>query len=227
MKEGEYMEVSIFQVLGPVMVGPSSSHTAGAVRLAQIAALIAQKPFHHVTFYLHGSFAKTYQGHGTDMALVAGILGMGVDDERIPEAFELAEEAGIDWDFTEISLENVHENSVKIQFDFDDGSSMDIVGSSVGGGDIVICEIDGYRTSFTARSPMIIIRQKDKKGVISNISGILAENGINIAVMSLSRKGKGETALCLIEIDSAVASAVLEEIRKQENVISVCGFQPM
>lgn len=127
------MNVSIFSVTGPVMIGPSSSHTAGAARLGRAARLITGRPFKHASFGLHGSFAKTYFGHGTDKALVAGVLGMHQDDSRLAHSFQLAEQIGLTWDFYETELENSHENAVKITLELEDGGTSEIIGSSLGG----------------------------------------------------------------------------------------------
>jgi len=215
------MDISIFKVLGPVMIGPSSSHTAGAAKLARTAGTIAHVPFSHVSFGLHGSFAKTYQGHGTDKALVAGVLGLSEMDERLTESFELAAKAGLAYDFYETDLGDVHENSVKFTFHLENGSFMEVVGSSVGGGEIAIRKIDDFAINLSAKLPTVIIKQYDTKGVLSDITRVLAEHGINIATMSLSRTTKGEKALCIIESDSPVSDAVGDQLRQLENVINV------
>jgi len=215
------MDVSIFHVLGPVMIGPSSSHTAGAAKLARTARAIAHKPFNHVSFGLHGSFAKTYKGHGTDKALVAGALNISEKDERLTDSFELAKKAGITYDFYETDLGDVHENSVKFAFDFVDGSTMEVVGSSVGGGEILIRKINDFAINLSAKLPSVIIKQYDTKGVLSDITQVFADHGINIATMSVSRTTKGEKALCIIESDSPVSDAVGEQLRQVKNVIDV------
>lgn len=215
------MDISIFDVTGPIMIGPSSSHTAGAAKLARAARQIVGKPFTHVSFGLHGSFAKTYKGHGTDRALVAGILGLKEDDEGLAKSFELAKKQGITFDFHEVELEGVHENSVKITFTLEDEKIFTVTGSSIGGAQIVIREINGFITEFTASSPTLLIHQYDQKGVISDISTVLANNDINIGVMKLSRQGKGALASCIIEIDDVVPEEVVESLRKIEYVLSV------
>lgn len=215
------MNISIFEVSGPVMIGPSSSHTAGAARLAWVARHIIGKPFHRVTFGLHGSFAKTYKGHGTDYALVAGALGMHEDDERLKDSFSIAEEQGLSYEFYEIELDSMHENSVKMTFFLDDGSSSEIIGSSIGGARIVICNIDGFNVEFTAASSAILIRQQDKKGIISKVSGILAENNINIATMKLSRNNRGGEAFCIIETDQFIPQAVEKSIAMIDEIVQI------
>ena len=215
------MDVSIFDVAGPVMVGPSSSHTAGAAKLGRIALLIAGKPFLHVSFGLHGSFAKTFRGHGTDKALLAGVLGLREDDENIKNSFALAAERKLTFEFYETVLKNMHENSVKFTFYFTDGSICEVVGCSIGGGQIEIRQIDGFDTFFTAQAPTLIITQNDQKGVVSDISRVLLENDINIAVMRLSRKSKGDVAFCTIETDSPIPPKAVKDIEAKENILRV------
>ena len=215
------MDVSIFDVAGPVMVGPSSSHTAGAAKLGRIALLIAGKPFLHVSFGLHGSFAKTFRGHGTDKALLAGVLGLREDDENIKNSFALAAERKLTFEFYETVLKNMHENSVKFTFYFTDGSICEVVGCSIGGGQIEIRQIDGFDTFFTAQAPTLIITQNDQKGVVSDISRVLLENDINIAVMRLSRKSKGDVAFCTIETDSPIPPKAVKDIEAKGNILRV------
>ncbi len=218
---GVFVDISVFKAVGPVMIGPSSSHTAGAARLARIARIIVAGPFTHVSFGLHGSFAQTYTGHGTDRALVAGVLGFAEDDERIANAFALAEQTGLTWDFYPVELQNVHENSVKMTFFMKDGNKQEIIGSSIGGGQILICAINGFLTDISAQSSTLVISQNDRRGVISDVSRVLFENGINIGTMKVSRNARGETAFCIIETDGPVDDAVAVRLRQVENVLSV------
>lgn len=215
------MDISIFSVLGPVMIGPSSSHTAGAAKLARIAKMIAQTSFHHVSFGLHGSFAMTYKGHGTDRALVAGVLGISEKDERLIESFEIAEKEGLSYEFYTVDLGDVHENTVKFTFDLDNGSKVEVVGSSIGGGEIVIKKINDFDTNLSAKYPTVMTKHYDKKGVLSEITGVLADNEVNIGTLSLSRTAKGETALCIIEVDSPISKAIQEQLQNIPNMISV------
>ena len=215
------MNISIFDVTGPIMIGPSSSHTAGAARLARIAGIIAAKPFTHVSFGLHGSFAKTYKGHGTDIALVAGALGIREDDENLIGALEAAKERGISYDVYEAYMENVHENTVKMDFTLQDGGSCQVVGSSVGGGRVIITEINGYQVEMNDSSPTLLIHQIDRVGAISEITHILSEKNINIAVMKLSRSYKGGDAFCMIETDAFISEDIAEKINALPQIISV------
>lgn len=215
------MDISIFEVVGPIMIGPSSSHTAGAAKLARIARNIVAKPFKKVTFGLHGSFAMTYKGHGTDRALVAGALGLYEDDEALPESFELAKQQGLEYEFYPIELENVHENTVKMTFYLCDGTQYYVIGSSIGGGQILITNINGYHTEFTASYSTIMISHYDKKGIISEVSTILALYHINIATMKLSRNAKGEQAFCIIETDDIIPNEVKMLLQELDNIINV------
>lgn len=203
-------EYGVFDILGPVMVGPSSSHTAGAARLGKIASGIAGSGFYMVEFHLHGSFAKTYKGHGTDKALVAGILGYEPSDEELRNSFELAKEAGIQFKFIEIDMEYAHPNTAKIVFKYEDKEDFYIIGSSIGGGSIIITDIDGDEVEFTGEYPTIILKYKDQKGIISRISSILAFHDINIATMKVSRDGDNATMFC--EIDTPIGQEVIKEI---------------
>ena len=211
---------SVFDILGPVMIGPSSSHTAGAARLGKVARYIAGKDFKTVTFYLHGSFAKTYKGHGTDRALVAGILGMEPHDERLRNSLAIAEQMGLSINFIEADLGYVHPNSVRILFEKNDGELTQVTGSSIGGGNIVITSIDGYFVEFTGEYATLFIRHIDKKGVISKVTTVLAQHEINIATMKVSRKDKGEEASMIIESDHPISNAVVDELLKIDEIIS-------
>jgi L-serine dehydratase len=214
------MGVSIFQVAGPIMIGPSSSHTAGAARLARIAARIAGE-FDFVSFGLHGSFAKTGKGHGTDKALLAGVMGIREDDESIAEAFSIADEKGIGYEFHEVELPGIHENSVRIAFYKNGVLLCTVDGSSLGGGAVLISRIDGYEVEVSGDLPTIFIRQLDTRGVLSHITTVLAEEGINIATMKVSRKSRSEEATCVIEVDDVVEEKTLENIERNPNIYSV------
>lgn len=212
------MDISIFEAVGPLMIGPSSSHTAGAARLGRAAAAIVRDLPKHVSFGLHGSFARTYKGHGTDIALVAGVLGMAEDAEDLRDAFAIAKERGIGFDFYETELEGMHENSVRMTFTMHGGAKREVIGSSLGGGQILICGVDGFAVQMRLNTNTLFIRQDDRKGIISNVTRVLAEQGINIATMNVTREEKGAMACCVIETDSVIGDEVLEEIRKIEHI---------
>lgn len=215
------MNLSILEVLGPVMIGPSSSHTAGAAKLGRVARMIAQKPFSKVWFGLHGSFAKTGKGHGTHQALLAGALGLPEDDERLRTAFQIAERHNIEWNFEEIELSDVHENTVQICFYHTDGTKSKIQGSSLGGGRIEITYIDETIAGFSAEAPTLLITQRDVKGVVSEISSTLAKENINIGIMKVSRVEKGKYATTVIETDSAIPVSVKKVLEDVEDILSV------
>ena len=213
------MDISIFDVVGPVMIGPSSSHTAGAAKLAKAARMIVKEEFTHVSFHLHGSFAKTGKGHGTDKALVAGALGLPADDEAIVKSFTLAKEQGITFDFCQEEMENVHENTVRILFTMKDNTVNEVVGSSIGGGQIMITQINGFVTDMSLQLSTIVISQYDKKGVVTEVSGILTAHDINIANMKLIRRSKGDVACCIIETDEKLPEEMAQIIMENENIV--------
>ncbi len=219
------MNLSIFDVIGPIMIGPSSSHTAGAVKLARVAARIAGKPFKHVEFGLHGSFAKTGKGHGTHLALLAGVLGLTEEDERIKCSPGIAEARGITYEFYEVDLDDVHENTAVITFTHDDDTTTEIVGCSTGGGRILITRISGVEVEVTAERPTIIMQQIDRPGVIAGISRILAENNINIGVMRFSRVAKRDVATSVLETDEKIPPEVVEKLAALDDVLMVRVIQ--
>ena len=212
------MNVSIFQVAGPIMIGPSSSHTAGAAKIGRIARQIVSADFDKVTFGLHGSFDKTGKGHGTDKALLAGVMGIHEDDERISNSFELAKEANLDFTFYSVDLEGAHENSVVVTFYKNGEETAVIQASSIGGGNIRVDKIDGYDIGISGTLPTIFVKQDDQKGVISHVATILAENNINVATMKVSRSQKNKDAFCIIEIDEDVTPEILEMLRDYEHI---------
>ncbi len=204
---------SAFDIIGPRMVGPSSSHTAGAARLGKVARKIGGKGIQEVMFILYGSFAQTYRGHGTDRALVAGVLGMDPDDERLSKSMEIALKEGLTYRFILSEDEVSHPNTVKIITTNGEGQQSEIVGASIGGGNILVTEINGLAIEFTGEYPTIIIRHMDKPGVVANVTHIMDEFKINIAFMKVFRQRKGEDAFMIIEIDNDVPKEVLEGIR--------------
>ncbi len=218
---------SIFDVLGPIMIGPSSSHTAGAARLAKIASYIAGEDIISVKFFLHGSFKHTYKGHGTDRALLAGIMGLEPYDERLRDSFVLAEEKNLKYDFIPADLGLVHPNTVRFEIENKSGIKTVIIGSSVGGGAVLVTNINGYDVSVTGDYYTIIVNYTDVKGVISKVSSILSMDGINIATMNVSRKSKGKEATMIIEIDGSVSRDTIYKIKEIELVTSVIEVNPV
>nr|WP_300004835.1 L-serine ammonia-lyase, iron-sulfur-dependent subunit beta [Tissierella sp.] len=218
-------DYSVFDILGPIMIGPSSSHTAGAARLALISKEIAGEGFYRVDFLLHGSFAKTYKGHGTDKALVGGVLGMSPDDEDIKISLDLAIEKGIEVSFEEVDLGYVHPNTVKLIFKYHDRDDFYIIGSSIGGGNIVIMDINDNIVNFTADKPTMLLKYNDRKGVISEVSAIFSRNGLNIASMKVTREKKIATIIC--ELDTLINEESIEDIRKIEDIFYINSINPI
>ncbi|MBR5228543.1 MAG: L-serine ammonia-lyase, iron-sulfur-dependent subunit beta, partial [Firmicutes bacterium] len=194
--------ISVFDVLGPNMIGPSSSHTAGANVIAYLAQKMINGPIVKVTFTLYGSFAKTYRGHGTDRALVGGILGFATDDVRIRDSFELATAAGIDFTFIPNDVEeDVHPNTVDILMENASGQTMSVRGESLGGGKCRIVRINQAKVEFTGEYSAVIILQKDRPGVVAHVTKCLSDRNVNIAYMRVFRREKGTTAYTIVESD--------------------------
>lgn len=210
--------IGIFDVLGPIMIGPSSSHTAGAARLGKIARTIVNKPIKDVTFLLHGSFKETYKGHGTDRALVAGILGMMPDDERLRDALLIAEKEGLEVHFLPADLGQVHPNTVKILMTDCDDINLEVLGSSIGGGLVEIYEINGNKVKITGEYPTIITCHDDIPGNVSKVSTLFYDNDINIAHMTLVRSQKGKDATMTFEVDNNVSEELIAAIKAVEGV---------
>ena len=211
--------MSLFDIIGPIMVGPSSSHTAGAVRIGYVTRQLLGEDIVDAKIDLYGSFLATGKGHGTDRALVAGLLGMKEDDFRIPQSFEIAKERGMRFQFGEALLKDVHPNSVQLTVTGVSGKVRTTVGSSIGGGSIRICRIDDIETNFTGEYPTLIARIKDKPGMALKIVEKLDEMDINIANLKLYKdvKKKG-TAIMIVECDDAVPFAIVDEIRTWEDI---------
>lgn len=218
--------IGIFDILGPVMIGPSSSHTAGAARLGKIARSIAGGDIAEVTFLLHGSFAKTYKGHGTDRALVAGILGMEPSDERLRNSMDIAREKEIKFLFKEADLGDVHPNTVKFVMRTNEDTYCEVMGSSIGGGNIKICEVNDNEVDFTGMYETLIVTQKDAPGVIHSVTHILYSENINVAFMKVFRNQKGQEATMIFEMDNKVSKETIRQIEHIENVYKVISISP-
>jgi len=204
-------KVSILDVMGPVMVGPSSSHTAGTARLGRVAREILDEDPVDVKFILHPPLAATYRGHGSDFALVGGSIGLNVDDPRIPEAIRIAEQMDVNIVFTEEDLGDVHPNTVRIEIR-GANRQVEIVGSSIGGGVIEVFNINGFQTRFKGDSPTLLLFYRDRPGMISEVTRIIAEEGINIASLYCSRKQRGKDAFMQIDVDSPLGKSALDRI---------------
>ena len=207
--------VSLLDIIGPVMVGPSSSHTAGACRLGLLARCLVGGTPERARIELHGSFARTGEGHGTDKAIVGGLMGFRPDDERIRNALEIAEKEGLQYTFEKTKLgeeEKVHPNSARITVECGDRRSV-MLGSSLGAGRILVTEINGYAVEVSGTYHTIVLIAEDVKGSVAAIATILAEHGINIANLRLTRKERGGDAFMVIEVDDMPGEAVRDEIR--------------
>ncbi len=196
--------MNIFDIVGPIMIGPSSSHTAGATKIGRVVrTLLGSEPTNAIVKF-HGSFAQTYKGHGTDKAIIAGLMNMLPDDERIRDSLELARKANINFTFEEITLEDAHPNTVVIVATNKDGASVTVKGESVGGGNILITKIDELDVKFTGNYNTLIINHNDAPGAIAVVSHLLSQSGINIASMNVYRSYRGGDAIMIIEMDQAV-----------------------
>ena len=214
-------ELSVFDIIGPIMIGPSSSHTAGALKIARIARMLAKTRITAVRFQLYGSFATTYKGHGTDRALVGGILGYATDDYRIRDSFDWADKAGIDVVFEEMdSSIDVHPNTVDITVTEEDGTVSMLRGCSVGGGEIEIVRINGCDVRFSGKNNAVIVHQYDKPGVIASIAKIFEVFNVNISYMSVFSESNGETAFSILEIDHDFNDMGMEALCRQPKIIS-------
>lgn len=205
-------QVSAFDIIGPIMVGPSSSHTAGAVRLGQMARVIFGTQPDEVLIELHGSFAQTGQGHGTDRAIVAGLLGMATDDERIRHSFTVAEALGLRFHFTEIDLgEDAHPNSVRLTLRAGE-RSVQVTGASIGGGLVEITNIEGYEVRFGGQYDTLLVIAEDRPGTINAVTGWLLTHNINVAFFRVGRKQRGGEALMIVETDQPIPDHLVEAI---------------
>lgn len=218
--------MNIFDILGPVMVGPSSSHTAGAVRIGYVARKLLKDKPRYAGIELYGSFAATGKGHGTDRALVAGLLGMKSDDQRIPISFEIAEKDGLKFFFeNRESPGDTHPNTAVINLQGESGRRLTIQASSIGGGRIMVNKIDGITVNFSGETHTLIVHNYDTPGHVAGVTGLLFENQINIASMNLYRVGRGSYAVMVLETDQSVGENLIDEIEKIKGVIKVTYFE--
>ncbi len=207
-----------FDIIGPIMIGPSSSHTAGAVRIGKYArSVLGKKPVKAVIRF-SGSFSKTYKGHGTDKAVIAGILGMDTDDDRIRNSMQIATEEGLDFTFIEDDIDGAHPNTAEITLTAEDGSSALIQGASIGGGNIVVNKINDTEVSISGKSDTLVIPHDDVPGMIAVVTNILADKGVNVHGFSLGRDRKGGTAVMTIEIDGNIDDSINEAIMECPNI---------
>lgn len=214
--------LSAFDILGPVMVGPSSSHTAGALRISSFVYKIANDKIKNVKFTLYGSFAHTYKGHGSDKALVAGILGFNTDDLQIRNSFEIAKSEGILFEFVADDVTKTeHPNTILVEASTISGQKISIIGESIGGGAAKIVDINGVKVNFTGEYHTVLIEQNDEKGVVADITAKISEKDINIAFMRVFRHEKGGTAYTIIETDGDIEKSIVSELLECKNVRDV------
>lgn len=207
--------VNVFNIIGPIMIGPSSSHTAGAVRLGRVVNKLAEGgTFKTVDIELSGSFARTYRGHGTDRALLAGIMGYHSYNEEIRNALQIAKDRGIDYRFIEEDIPGAHPNTARIHYVLENGQKGVMEGASIGGGNIRVDSVNGMRVDFTGENNTVLVLHKDKPGAIAEVTQIMYEKykDLNIGNFRLSRPEKGGTALMTIEIDQLPPKELLEDI---------------
>ena len=211
--------MTIFDIMGPVMVGPSSSHTAGAVRIGLIVRrLLGSQPV-KAQLLLHGSFAATGAGHGTDKALVAGLLGMQPDDTNIPRSFTLAEQAGMELSIGSVVLRGAHPNTVILKVTNTAGRLLEVNASSLGGGRVRLNALDGLEASFTGDCPTLIIRNEDRPGLVAEVANLLSESGVNIATMQLYRDRRGGLAVMVIESDQPIPESIVTQLRNSPGIV--------
>ena len=208
--------ISVFDVIGPNMVGPSSSHTAGAASIALLAGKMIGERITRVTFTLYGSFAKTYKGHGTDKALVGGILGFETDDMRIRESFNIAKESGLEFDFVcnNSDDEDIHPNTVDMEIVGESGRQLTVRGESLGGGKVMLTRINGVKVQFTGEYHALIVIQRDNPGVVAGITSVLSSWDVNIAYLRVFREEKGGLAYTIVESDEEISEKAVEVIKK-------------
>ena len=219
--------ISVFDVLGPNMIGPSSSHTAGAVEIAHLAQKLLEPHLKKVEFTLYGSFAKTYRGHGTDRALLGGIMGFGTDDIRIRDSFRIARERGLTFSFLPNETETeVHPNTVDIRMENGAGQVMTVRGESLGGGKVRIVRINGMGVEFTGEYASVITEHQDKPGVVAHITRGLSDWNVNIAFMRLYREGKNDRAYCIVESDGRLPREIGEQLKANPYIHQVMVVQP-
>ena len=193
--------MDLFDLIGPVMIGPSSSHTAGAARIGLTTRMLMGEDITRADIGLHGSFAKTYRGHGTDRALVGGLMGMQVDDERLRDSLAIARDGGMVIHFQQINIRGAHPNTVRLTVTGVSGRMMVVEAASVGGGNIEVHKIDGLGVNFTGKENTLIIRHTDVTGAIASITGTLARKNVNIANMQGYRRQQGGDAMIVMELD--------------------------
>lgn len=213
--------MNLLDIIGPVMVGPSSSHTAGAVKIGRVCKKLLAENIVNADIYFHGSFLATGKGHGTDKALIAGLLGMKVDDSSIPDSFEIAAKEGMHFSLHGIDLGDAHPNSVKMNLTGKSGRTLEVVAASIGGGQIQICELDGLTANFSGDYPTLIVHNIDQPGHVTEVTSMLAHKSVNIATMQLYRAARGGNAVMVIECDQEVPKDAIAWLEHLEGILKV------
>ena len=213
--------MNIFDIIGPVMVGPSSSHTAGAVKIGYIARKLKGEEIAEAEILLYGSFLATGKGHGTNMALVAGLMGMKPDDNRIPDSLNIAKERGMQVTFGVSDLKEAHPNTAQLRLTGVTGRKLEVVGESIGGSRINIAKIDGIDTNFSGDYPTLVVHNIDQPGHVSEVTSMLAHKSVNIAAMQLYRSNRGGEAVMVVECDQEVPQEGIKWLEKAEGVVKV------
>lgn len=217
--------IDVFDIMGPIMVGPSSSHTAGAVRIGRMArTLLGEDPV-KAAIHLHGSFAETGVGHGTDKALVAGLLGMAPDDLDIPLSFDIAGERGLKFTFDNQDLRDAHPNSVLMELAGGTDKRLRMQACSTGGGRILVTKLDGVDVSFTGDYHTLIVQNMDNQGNLSDVTTALALARVNVANMSMNRSSKGGSVMMIIETDDPIPGYIVELLEKQPGILQVIHYR--
>ena len=216
--------MNLYDIIGPVMVGPSSSHTAGAVKIGYVSRKLMAQPIVKAQILLYGSFLATGKGHGTQIAIVAGLLGMKTDDCRIPDSFRLAAEAGMEIRFGEADLKEAHPNSAQLILTGADGRQLEIVGESIGGSRINIASIDGLSANFSGDYPTLIVHNLDQPGHVAEVTSMLSHKSVNIATMQLYRAGRGGHAVMVIECDQEVPKESIQWLAHLEGIEKVTYY---
>ena len=216
--------MNLYDIIGPVMVGPSSSHTAGPVKIGYVSRKLMAQPIVKAQILLYGSFLATGKGHGTQIAIVAGLLGMKTDDCRIPDSFRLAGEAGMEISFGEAELKDAHPNSAQLILTGADGRQLEIVGESIGGSRINIASIDGLSANFSGDYPTLIVHNLDQPGHVAEVTSMLSHKSVNIATMQLYRAGRGGHAVMVIECDQEVPKESIQWLAHLEGIEKVTYY---
>lgn len=220
--------MNIFNIIGPRMIGPSSSHTAGAVRLGRVAYKLMNSGIpKHITVEMSGSFASTYRGHGTDRALIAGVLGYNSDSPEIKDIFEIAKEKNLTYEFVPTHIPDAHPNTAKIVFECTNGYQGEVIGASVGGGNIRVTGINGLKVDFTGDHTTLMVLHLDRPGVIANVTNLMRDKYVdtNICNFSLSRKERGGEAVMILELDNQPPKGIKEALLNLDNVMNVFVIQ--